>query len=577
MTQKTLLVQFAWFILCFGFVLTGFIAQEGAWFRAAIIVGSVPLLVETWRAIKKRRSSFAISVLVIAAISMWAYRPATGAAAVLLATLAVVLLEILRTQTSFFMARLGFSKVPLVRVVRLDHEQTIPYAAVKKGDRVVVQAGETLPVDGRLLSKNGKVRTNFGARTIIDVAKGEPLTAGDRAASAMTIEATHVGTATTAVAVAEIFRRVLAETPPLVKRFDFIFLIGQGLWTVGAVAATFIIVRRGQVVDLAIANLLWLGPLAARLITVGTLRSASRAGILFKQWIRLPNVKSLTYAVLDKTGTVTAGIPELLHVAAVQPLSEVDVTRLAASLEHDSDHPIARTLKRAAEKNAVPVPHATDLKSVVGEGVVGKVEDELFVLGRHTLLESVGVEVPSYMLTQAHTLAEKGATVIFLASKKSVLAMFALRDVARTSAAGLVAYLQSRKLTPQLISGDELPTVSAVAQSVGIAEDQIFAHLGPSQKAAHVKKISENGSLVLAEPASDQKALAAATLGIGFMGHGPTVGEGHTHIVIQYPDLLLVTRALQLLGRLQKSWLVPQVVGVAASLGWLGYVFLLKY
>lgn len=576
MTQKTLFVQFAWFVLCLGFVITGFILQEGAWFRAAIIVGAVPLLAEMVRAFIKKRSSFSISVLVIGGLSMWAYQPATGAAAVLLATLAIILLEILKTQSSYVAARLGFSKVPLVRVVRLDHEQTIPYASVKKGDRIIVQPGETLPVDGRLISQNGKVRTNFGARTEIEIARGEPVIAGDRAASVMVIEAVEVGTSTTAVKVAEIFRRILAETPPVIKRFDLIFLIGQIVWSIAVIASTFFIVRRSHVVNFAIADFLWLGPLVARLITLGTIRAAGRAGILFKQWTGITPIRHLTHAVLDKTGTITEGIPELIEVIPTHPLSEVDVTRLAASLEHESDHPIARTLKRAAEKNGVSVPQATDLKSVIGEGVIGNVENELFVLGRHTLLESMGVEVPASQLTHAHDLAMQGATVIYLASKKNVLATFALRDVARKSAKPFVQYLKANALTPQLISGDELPTVNAVGISVGIADDQIFAHLGPDQKEDHIKKLSNQGSLVVAEPASDKKALAAATLGIGFMGHGPAIGEKHTQVVIQYPDLGLVARAVHLLNRLQKSWLWLQAAGVVVSLGWLGYTVLLN-
>ena len=265
--------------------------SEGAWFRAAIIVGAVPLIAEAYRAIKKKRSSFAISALVIGAVSMWAYRPEIGAAAALLGTLGLILLEILRTQTSYFAARLGFSKVPLVRVIRLDQEKTIPYAAVKTGDRIVVQPGETLPVDGRLWSKTGQVRTNFGTRAVMDLARGEPVTAGDRAASQMVIEAVHVGDKTTAVKVAEILHRLLAETPPRLAGLDFVFLIAQGVWSVGVVLVVFLISRRSLAVDVAVADLLWLGPLAARLITVGIIRTASRAGILIKKWAGLPTLR----------------------------------------------------------------------------------------------------------------------------------------------------------------------------------------------------------------------------------------------------------------------------------------------
>lgn len=517
-------------------------------FWVFVIVG-LCLAAVAARTLWKKHSSPALTFLV--AGTLWQL---SGARQLALLALVVGLLVELAVRVVHRLAHTRVSQYvprrsPLVRVMQLSHEELVAFDEVKVGHRVSVKAGERIPVDGRLVSDHAKVRGLFESQAEL-LSKGDIVTSGDIALEQLIIEATSTARESTWSQLSVLITKTWRQPMPLIERFQKLALLAQVAMIFGTIVWYFFDRHSGGPQLAVLAASFWLGPLLARVVAGVTLAGLLRAGVVLKDWGLLPRLGKLSHVVLGKTGIVTVGLPELVAVRTGSGLSENDVIRAAAALESQIDHPIARAVMRRATTLGLPLPTAIDARQVQGLGVAGKISDETFLLGREQLLASANLTLPEELKKSAEHYSEQGATVIFLATTERVLALFALSDIVRPSAPFLVSALQKNHIAVDLISGDAKRAVEIIGATIGLTAKNIQVGLTPEQKTDYLKKLRPAISALVADPAADADALAAAQIGVGWHNQGPALAKTSTQLLLRSNDLLSFEQARRKLNQL---------------------------
>jgi len=278
-------------------------------------------------------------------------------------------------------------------------------------------------------------------------------------------------------------------------------------------------------------------------IMVGTGRGAMM-GVLFKNAEALEVMRKVDTLVVDKTGTLTEGHPELVSVTPAAGFDEAEVVRLAASIERASEHPLAAAIVRGAEKRAVELAPAEDFQSVTGKGVTGVVAGRKIALGNIKLLQDFGIDAGD-LPTQADRLRAEGQTVMFLGVDGRAAGLIGVADPIKSTTAEAIRLLHEEGIQIVMLTGDNRKTAEAVAAKLDI--DQIHAEVLPDQKAAVVKQLQAEGCIVAmaGDGINDAPALAQAQVGIA-MGTGTDVAMESAGVTLVKGDLRGIVRARKL-------------------------------
>jgi len=278
-------------------------------------------------------------------------------------------------------------------------------------------------------------------------------------------------------------------------------------------------------------------------VMVGTGRGA-HAGVLIKNAAALEKLEKVDTLVLDKTGTLTEGKPQLTSIHATSGFNEVDLLILVAAVEKLSEHPIATAIVRGAEQRRLKIPGAEKFESVTGQGVVAEVTGLEVAVGTAEFLTTRGVELTGVTL-RAETLRKNGATVVLAAVNRKAAGLIAVSDPIKASAPETLDMLRATGLRLVMITGDNKATAQAVASKLGITEFE--AGVLPDQKAAAVKKLQSQGRIVAmaGDGVNDAPALAQADVGIA-MGTGSDVAIESSDITLVKGDLRAIARARNL-------------------------------
>jgi P-type Cu2+ transporter len=310
---------------------------------------------------------------------------------------------------------------------------------------------------------------------------------------------------------------------------------------------------------------------------VGTGLGAKR-GILFKHAMSLEQAASLDTVVLDKTGTLTRGKPEVIAIATANGDGEDDVLRLVAAAERESEHPLAAAIVRAAQERGLPLARASAFEAIPGQGALATVDGRRIAIGNARLLEREGVELNG-LSGRAAELAGDGRTTVRVAIDGSAAAIIAIADAPRETAADAVAALKALGVRPVMLSGDSRATAQRIAAELGIAE--VIAEVLPADKAATVAALQAQGRRVamVGDGVNDAPALAQADVGIA-IGAGTDVAVETADVVLMRSDPLDVATAIEISrGTVRKmrqnlAWAVgynslalPVAAGVFAPLG----------
>jgi Cu2+-exporting ATPase len=294
---------------------------------------------------------------------------------------------------------------------------------------------------------------------------------------------------------------------------------------------------------------------------VGTGLAANR-GILFKNAIALEQTAHLDTVILDKTGTLTKGEPEVVAIVAADGIDDAELLRLAASVERESEHPLAEAIVTTAKARGIDPPGAEQFEAVAGHGAVATVEGHRVAIGNQRLLERESVSLDG-LAASANELADHGQTVVRIAVDGHAAGVIAIADAPRETAKEAISALKALGVRPVMLTGDNRQTAERIAASLDI--DDVIAEVLPQDKAAKVADLQRQGRKVamVGDGVNDAPALATADVGIA-IGAGTDVAVETADVVLMRSDPLDVAVAIEI-GR-------GTVRKMRQNLGWaIGY------
>jgi Cu+-exporting ATPase len=449
------------------------------------------------------------------------------------------------------------------RVIRGGEEVDIPLEEMMAGERVVVRPGEKVPVDGTVEEGASSVDESMmtGESIPKDKGEGDIVTGGTMNVNGrLVVHATHVGKDTVLSRIVRMVQEAQGSKPPIGRLADAIAswfvpaVIGVALLTFAVWFAVGPEPRLTYAMLSAISVLIIACPCALGLATptsimVGTGKGAE-LGILVRSGAALETAHKVETVVLDKTGTVTRGRPEVSEIRAVQdgPFLEEEggreLLRLAASAETGSEHPLADAVVRDAKEKGLALSSPGDFHSLPGHGVRATVEGRRVHVGSARWLAEEGIDV-STLLSVARELSESGATVIFVAVDGKAAGVVAVADKLKDGAPEAIGVLRGMGLDVVMLTGDNPGTAKSVASQAGIR--RVRAEVLPDQKAEEVRKIQAEGKVVamVGDGINDAPALAQADVGMA-IGTGTDIAIESGDIVLMSGDLKGVASAIAL-------------------------------
>ncbi len=478
-----------------------------------------------------------------------------AAAIVTLVLLGQVLELKARSQTSGALkALLGLSPKTARVVDPGGAEHDVPLAQVVIGQKLRVRPGEKVPVDGQIVSGKSSLDESMITGESVPVAKGvgDPVTGGTiNTTGSFVMDAKRVGSGTLLAQIVKTVSEAQRSRASVQRLADLV--AGYFVPVVLVIAAITAVVwgfvgpepRLAYAMVNAVAVLIIACPCALGLATpmsimVGTGRGA-QLGILIKNAEALETLAKVDTVVVDKTGTLTEGKPQLVTVWAEKEREE-DILAWAAALESGSEHPLADAIVKGAQKRGIKVDLAIEgFESKPGKGVVGKIGSRTLALGNARLLEDLGVSSAT-VESAARSLREQGQTVMFLAVDGKLAGMLGVADPIKAAAKEAVSELIHAGIRVVMLTGDHAATAQAVASQLGISE--IEAGVLPERKQEVVKRLQSEGRKVamVGDGVNDAPALATANVGIA-MGTGTDVAINSAGITLLGGDLKALSKA----------------------------------
>ena len=435
-------------------------------------------------------------------------------------------------------------------------DEDVPLALIAVGDTLRVRPGERVPVDGLVVDGRSAVDESM--------ITGEPIPV-EKVAGARVVGATVNGTGTLVMTaervgsetmLAQIVRmvseaqrsrapiqgvadRLAAVFVPAVVAVAVLAAIGWGIW---GPEPRFAFALVSAVTVLIIACPCALGLATPMAIMVGTGRGAS-SGVLIRDAEALEALEKVDMLVVDKTGTLTAGRPEVRSVTTATGQSDDDIIRLSAGLERASEHPLADAVVRAAEARGLSLPPVSEFQSETGLGVSGEVDGRHVVLGTRAMLESHGI-ASSALDNRRLELAARGETVVLVGVDGEMAGLLGIADPVKTSAREVIRQLQADGIRVLMVTGDARATAETVASEVGLSSQDVVADVLPADKRRIVGEHRAAGRVVAmaGDGINDAPALAEATVGIA-MGTGTDVAMESAAVTLLNGDLRAIARA----------------------------------
>ena len=469
-----------------------------------------------------------------------------------------------RGQTSEAIKKLIGMQPKTALVIRDGKEIEIPVEDVQVGDLILVRPGERVPVDGIVRQGNPSIDESMITGESIPAEKkagDEVIGATINKTGSFQFEATRIGKDTTLAQIVRLVEEAQGSKAPIQRLADVIASYFVPV-VIGIAIVTFIIwylLGPSPALTFAFLNFIAvliiacpcaLGLATPTAIMVGTGKGAEH-GILIRSAEALERLHKIDTVLLDKTGTLTRGEPEVTDIIAVPPHSQEDILRLAASVEHDSEHPLGEAVVRAALEKKLQLSPTSDFNAIPGHGAEASVAGQKLLLGNLKLLKDRGLSLNGLEAT-ADNLWTKGKTVMFLGIDGRVAGIIGLADTLKPNAKEVVAKLHGMGIEVAMLTGDNRRTAEAIAREVGI--DRVLAEVLPEHKAEEVKKLQEAGKVVamVGDGINDAPALAQSDVGIA-IGTGTDVAMETGDITLISGDLGGIVTAISLSRRTMRT------------------------
>ena len=444
---------------------------------------------------------------------------------------------------------------PLATVIRNGKEKTVPASKVKVDELVVVRPGERYPTDGIVTSGLTSADESMltGESIPVEKSEGSEVTGGSiNLNGSVTYRATRVGSETTLARIVKLMEEAQGSKAPIARLADKIsgifvpvvmslaFLSGTA-WLIGT--GDFQLAFRVLISVLIIACPCALGLATPVAVMVGTGRGAQQ-GILIKGGEALETARKARVIVLDKTGTVTTGVPVVTDIVPVTGTDEKTLVSLAAGAESRSEHPVAKAVISFAEEKRYTFSAPERFSALPGYGVEAAVDGSHVLAGSKRLMSERKVDT-SGSDKAADDLSVNGKTVMYVAANGQCLGVIAVADTIRPGSASAIAEMKAMELEVMMITGDSIQTAERIASEAGI--ERVIAGVLPGDKAGEIRKISNSGKSVImvGDGINDAPALATADVGIA-IGSGTDVAIEAADVVLIKNDLGDVIRTLKL-------------------------------
>lgn len=441
-------------------------------------------------------------------------------------------------------------------VLKDGKEKLVDIAQVAVGDVILVKPGERIPVDGVITEGRSTVDESMltGESMPVEKQVGDTVIgASINKTGSFQFTATKVGEDTTLSQIVQLVEEAQGTKAPIAKLADQVsaifvpvvmsLAILAGLaWLIfghsGLVFALTIMIS-----VLVIACPCALGLATPTAIMVGTGKGA-QLGVLFKNGEALETAQEIQTIVLDKTGTITKGQPEVRDIQTFANFTTEEMLYLAASVEKRSEHPLAQAILQAAKEEQITLGQAFDVHTVTGQGIQAKVDEKQVLLGNEKLMQSFDIEIEAVQ-AQVVQLASQGNTVMYVASQGELIGLISVSDPVKISSPQAIQALQKMGLEVVMLTGDNEQTAQAIAKQAGIT--QVISQVLPDQKSQVIQELQAQGKKVamVGDGINDAPALAQANVGIA-IGTGTDIAIESADIVLMRGDLNGVVSALRL-------------------------------
>jgi Cu2+-exporting ATPase len=430
-----------------------------------------------------------------------------------------------------------------VRVVG-DRTEEVPVSELRDGDTVLVRPGASVPADGVVRGGTSAVNESVITGESNPVAKGmgDKVIAGTvNGSGSLHVEVTGTGERTTLASIMRLVEQAQtsrSRAQALADRAAFILTlvaIGAGAVTLAAWLGlrpedpAFAVERFVTVLVIACPHALGL---AIPLVIAISTTLGARSGLLVRDRRGLEEARNVSAVVFDKTGTLTLGEQRVVEIATEQGMTADAALQLAAAVERDSEHPVARALLASAEDRGLTVPPSSGFESLPGRGVRAVVDERTFATGGPNLLAELAITPGAALHAAAEQAAALGHAAIYLVEEGRALAVFAVADAVRPESAEAVRRLHARGIEVVMLTGDSRSVAEAVARQLGI--DTVFAQVLPEQKVDKIKELQAQGKRVamVGDGVNDAPALVTADVGVA-------IGAG-TDVAVEAGDIVLV-------------------------------------
>ena len=475
-------------------------------------------------------------------------------------------------QTSSAIQKLLSLRVKTARIVREGREEEIPLKDIQVGDNLVIRPGEKIPVDGIILEGTTSVDESMLSGESMPVEKK----AGDEVIGStlnkyglIRMEATRIDKDTVLAQLVNLVEKAQETKPPIQKLADrvsavfvpvvigialltflgWFFLQPQSMSGMGTSRLTTALMH--MVAVLVIACPCAMGLATPTAIMVGTGRGAEN-GIIYRAAEALEKAGNVDVILLDKTGTITIGQPKVTDIISfAEDISELEVLKLAASIEQGSEHPIGEAIIAAATESEIPLESPADFSAIPGKGVRGLIAGTEVLIGTISYLKGEGIQMDAH-LPVIERVQNEGKTLTVVAAKGKAIGLIAVADTIKTTSRQAIEELNALGIRTVMITGDNQQTAQVIAKQANISE--VVAEVLPARKIEEVQKYQAGGRVVgmVGDGINDAPALAQADLGIA-VGTGTDVAMAAAPITLVGGDLLGVVRAIKLSHSILKT------------------------
>ena len=454
-----------------------------------------------------------------------------------------------RGRTSEAIKRLIGLQAKTARVIRDNKEIDITIAEVLVGDKIRVRPGEKIPVDGVVSDGQTSVNESMltGEAMPVEKKQGDEMVAGAIINSGTVIfTATRIGKNTVLAQIIKMVKRAQNSKLPIGRLADAVSAYFVPVVMIVSVVSALVWLNIGPEPALAFATvsattvLIIACPCALGLATPMSVMvgvgKAAESGVLIRNGEALQTASKVTTMVLDKTGTITVGVPTVTNIHVMRGRDEDEVLALAASLEVGSEHPLALSIVESATKRGLTLRKASDFKAIAGYGVEGVVEGQALLFGNERFMKKKHVALDHFVIETAQHMAAEAKTPMYFAMGGQLAAVIAVADPIKEDSISAIKRLQEKGVRVVMLTGDNRITAKAVAKKLGISD--FYAEVLPEDKANKVVELQKQHEIVgmAGDGINDAPALAIANVGFA-MGTG-------TDVAIESADIVLMGGSL---------------------------------